>query len=175
MMLRKVFCVLAVAPVLLTGCGGSSGKDPVAWTDEVCGALAGFSTTVSSPPAVDQNDPEAVKAGLSTFFASTSAALKEAIRGLKAAGPAPVKGGDEYVTRLTETLTRIDTSFTATSGRIGQIDTSSPEAFATALTTELAPLQELENIADPTRGLEDAQELGAAADKAPNCQKLRTG
>lgn len=172
MTLRRLFCILAVTPVLLTGCGGS--RDAVAWTDDVCAALTDFATTASTPPPVE-NDPDAVKAGLSTFFSTITGALQEAIRGLKAAGPAPVAGGDEYVSRLTDTLTRVETSFTDASRRLELLDTSSPESLATALPAVLAPLKELGDLADPTDGLVAIDELRVAADKAPRCQQLRTG
>ncbi len=175
MTLRKWICMIAVTPLLLTGCGGAKETDPVAWAGNVCSALTGFATTVSTPPNIDEADPEAVKSGLGTYFTTTAAALQEAIRGLKAAGPAPVKGGDEYVSRLTDTLTTVETTFTDAAGRLKQIDTSSRESMAAALPAVLAPLQELGNLADPAAGLEAVDELRVAAEKAPSCQKLRTG
>jgi len=175
MTLRTLFCMLVVTPVLLTGCGGSNGADAVAWTDNVCGALSGFATTVSSPPAVDRSNPDAAKSSLGTYFTTTVAALQETIRGLKAAGPAPVKGGDEYLSRLTDTLTRVEASFTDAAGRLEQLDTSGPDWMTVALPAVLAPLQELGNLADPTSGLEAVDELRVAAEKAPRCQQLRTG
>lgn len=173
MTMRSMWCTLAVAPVLLTGCGTSGESDAEGWTDDVCGALTGFATAVSSQPSVDQTDPASVKSGLGTYLTGTASALDEAIRDLKAAGPAPVRGGDEYVSRLTGTLTSVRTSFTDAAGRLDQVDTASPESMAAALPDVLAPLQELGNLADPTAGLDAIDELRVAAEKAPNCQQLR--
>jgi hypothetical protein len=38
----------------------------------------------------------------------------------------------------------------------------------------MAPLQELRNLADPTAGLQATDELRTAADKASNCQQVRS-
>jgi hypothetical protein len=46
--------------------------------------------------------------------------------------------------------------------------------MSVALPAAVAPLEELRNLADPTAGLRATDELRAAADKAPNCQQVRS-
>jgi hypothetical protein len=165
---------LVLVAVAVAGCGGSKG-DPVAWTDDVCGALSGFITAATAQPNLNQNDPAAMVKGLGDYLGSTTAALDTSIKGLDAAGPSPVDGGDEYVSRLKNTLTQIRTSFDTARTQLAAVDTSSPESLQTALPAAVAPLQELSNLADPTEGLQANEELRAAGEKAPNCKKLSAG
>jgi len=176
---RRLFTMLTVTLALTTaGCaagGDGGGADAVEWTDDVCGALAPFATAASAQPAVDPADPAGMVRELGIYLGSTASAVQDSVRGLEAAGPAPVEGGDEYVDRLTETLTKVGTSFSDAEVRLSGVDTSSAESVATALPDVVAPLQELGALADPTDGLRSTDELRAAADQAPRCQQLRTG
>ncbi len=162
-----------LALLVAAGCGGGE-TDAVAWTDEVCGALAGFTRAATARPDLDLNDPGATVRGLGDYLGSTTAALDDSISRLDAAGAAPVDGGDEYVSRLTNVLTQIRASFDAARARIENIDpASSATPLATALPEAMAPLRALSNLADPTAGLRSSAELQAAAEQAPNCRQLR--
>lgn len=158
--------------VLATGCGGG-GSEAVAWTDEVCGALAGFTAAVTDQPTIDQRDPAAAVQGLGDYLGDTAAALQASISALDAAGPSPVDGGDEYVSRLKTALGQIRTGFVTARSQLTGVDTSSIASVTAALPAAVAPLQELTNLADPTEGLRANDALRAAADQAPNCQRLR--
>lgn len=159
--------------LLTAGCGGGDpDADVVAWTDRVCGALAGFTETATAQPTLDATDPQAAVTGLGTYLASTATAVDASISALEAAGPSPVAGGDEYVARLTGTLTQIRAGFESARTQLDGIDTSSTRSVSTALPAVVAPLQELGNLANPTDGLQANDELRAAADRAPNCRRL---
>jgi hypothetical protein len=175
---RRFTNTLASAFVLVVaaGCGeaGDAGSDAVAWTDQVCGALSGFARAATTQPKVDGADPAATVRGLGDYFGTTAAALQGSIIELDAVGPSPVDGGDEYVARLKGALTEIRTSFDMARGQLAGVDTSSVQAMSVALPAAVAPLQELRNLADPTEGLRATDELTAAADKATNCQQVRS-
>jgi hypothetical protein len=175
---RRFTCTLASAFVLViaAGCGNSSDpdSDAVAWTDQVCGALSGFARAATSQPQVGGADPVSTVRGLGDYFSATATALQGSISELDAVGPSPVEGGDEYVARLKGALTEIRTSFDTARGQLAGVDTSSVQAMSVALPAAVAPLQELRNLADPTDGLRATDELRAAADKAANCQQVRS-
>lgn len=164
-----------VASMLLlaavAGCA-TPAEDATAWSDRVCGALAGFIEAVTSEPAFDTADPVARVRDVRTYLDSAAAAVALSITGLEAAGASPLDGGDEYVTRLTGTLTQIGTGFVTARDRLAEVDTSSIGTVDAALPVALAPLGQLQNLADPTEGLRSSVELRGATDRAPNCRAL---
>lgn len=158
-----------------TGCA-TPADDAIAWSDRVCGALAGFVEAVTSRPAFDTADPVARVQDVRTYLDAAAAAVALSVTGLGAAGASPLDGGDEYVGRLTDTLTRIGTGFATARDQLADVDTSSIGAVDAALPVALAPLGQLQNLADPTEGLRSSVELREATDRAPNCRALhRTG
>ena len=164
-----------LALLVAGGCGGgSSSAEAVAWTDEVCGALAGFTRAATTRPDVDRTDPVATVRGYSDYFGSAAAGIDTAITRLESAGASPLDGGDEYVTRLKDALAQIRASFNTARTQLAEVDTSSVESVTTAIPSATAPLRELSNLADPTAGLRANDELQAAAEEAPNCQALRS-
>jgi hypothetical protein len=173
---RRLACTLLPALALLvTGCA-AGGPDPraVAWTDDVCGALTGFTLAVTREPVVDGSDAAAAVRGLSGYIASASDALQQSIGALGEVGPSPVAGGDEYVARLREALSHIRTSFDAAGSQLATVDTTNRAELATALPAAMAPLQELRNMPSPAEGLTATDDLSAASAEAPNCQAMRT-
>lgn len=172
---RIITGLVAASLVVVAGCGaGAASGAAVTWTNNVCGSLAGFADIVSSQPKIDRSDPVAAVRELGAYLRSTATALQDTIKGIDAAGPAPVAGGDEYVGRLKTTLTSIRTSFEDAGERLAKVDTSSPESLAAALPAVVAPLQNLGSLADPTKGLDSNTELRTAAEQAPNCKQLRS-
>lgn len=174
---RRFSCTVAVFAVLATGCGGTDATAPseeaVAWTDQVCGALLGFTRAATAGPGVDSADPVAATQGMSHYLGSTTEELERSLTTLDGVGPSPVEGGDQYVARLREALAGIRAGFEAARTQLDGIDTSDPQAFATAYPAAVAPLQELRNLPDPTEGLRSNDELRAASEQAQNCRELR--
>ncbi|GAA1244133.1 hypothetical protein GCM10009609_04370 [Pseudonocardia aurantiaca] len=168
--------ILSALALLVAGCGGGSGADAeaVAWTDDVCGALSGFTLAAARQPRIDRTNPAAAVQGVSDYLASTSDGLQQSITALDAVGHSPVDGGDEYVARLGDTLARIRTSFEAARTQLASVDTTSPEVLATALPAATAPLQELRTMPSPTEGLGANEALRTASEQAVNCQQLRS-
>ena len=176
---RTLVPTLALVVAIACGsaaCGGEAAVDPasVTWTDQVCGALAGFTGAVTDQPRIDQADPVAAVQSATGYVGTTTEALQRSISALDAVGPSPVSGGDEYVTRLKDALTRIKAGFDAARSQLGGVDTSSPQAFAAAFPAAMAPLQELRNLPDPTEGLRANDELRAASEQAPRCREIRS-
>jgi hypothetical protein len=172
---RVIIGGIATTLALVVACGGAPAPSEaaVSWADRVCGALGGFTRVAAATPATDPTDPAASVQRLGAYLDTTAGAVQDAIGGISAAGPAPVAGGDEYVRRLTETLTRIRTGFNDAKGRLATVDTSSPESVAAALPAVMAPLRELGSLTGPAEDLGPADELRAATDQAPNCRSLR--
>ena len=150
------------------GSAPASTDDPVAWVDQVCGALIPFVEAATTEPPLDSSNPNELVTGLSTFFGTVGDAAGTAAEGVQAAGPSPVDGGDELVTNLTTTLTSIQTSF---NGAKEAIDSSGGDP--TALTEALAPLEQL-STEDPTADIYNNPELNAAAEQAANCNQLKS-
>lgn len=174
-------CSSAVPGAATAGGGAPSSaaptteKDPVAWVDDVCGAVLPFIQTAGKPPALNpQGDPATLVRGLSDYLSTASTSADAAVEGMKAAGPSPVEGGDEIVTRLSGTFGTLSTTFKDAQTRIDALDTSDPQALATELPEAVAPLAALQNLEDPTKDLAANPELDRAAKQAPNCRKIET-
>lgn len=148
---------------------GATTADPVSWMDKVCGSLDDFKAATSTPPQVDSSSPQAAIKSLSSYLDKIIDALDSAITGMKAAGPSPVKGGDEAVSKLTTALTTVKGTFAETKTKIDQADPNDP----TALQDAVAPLQSLQNLPNPLQDFTSNAELDKAADQAPKCKALQ--
>ncbi len=157
---------------LATGTAPAATTDPVAWVDRVCGSLLPFVKIGASPPDINSSDPKAAITGLSSYLGKAVTALDGALAGLKQAGPAPIKGGDEGVTALTGALTTYRKSFQDAKTQLDAVDPNDVSQLATALPAALEPLQSLSDLPDPTSDLKGSPELDAAAKQAPNCKAL---
>jgi hypothetical protein len=152
----------------------AAAADPVAWVDEVCGALLPFVRSAGTPPQLDSaSDPATLVKGLGDYLGQASGAAGTAITGMAAAGPSPVAGGDGIVSGLTDTLTSFQTSFQDARTKIDALDTSDPQALLVGLPPAIAPLEQLANLPDPTAGLKSSPELDRASQQAPNCQQVQ--
>ncbi|NMI01258.1 hypothetical protein [Pseudonocardia acidicola] len=160
-------------PAAAPSAGAAAPADAVAWTDKVCGAVLQFADAASAKPNITTSDPAAAVKGLSDYLGRAGTALQGSIDSLGRVGPSPVQGGDVIVANLTDTLTKIKTSFDTARTKIDEVDTSDPQAMSTAVPAAVAPLQELSKLPNPTAGLENNAELNRAAEQAPNCQKVR--
>jgi hypothetical protein len=172
---RSLSCTVAALAALVAGCGGSApGEDAVAWTNQVCGALAGFTRAATTSPEIDRSDPVAAVQELERYLGATSDELRRSLTELEAVGTSPVDGGDAYVGRLEEALRGIRSGFDSARTQLTAIDVADPAQLATAVPAALAPLQELRNLPAPTDGMRDSEELGAASEQAESCRQLRS-
>jgi hypothetical protein len=175
---RRFSCTvaaLAALAALVAGCGGpvAPSEEAVAWTNQVCGALSGFTRAATTSPQINPADPEAAVQELNRYLGATSDELQRSLTELDAVGPSPVEGGDGYVGRLGEALRGIRSGFDAARAQLAAVDVSDPAQFATAVPAALAPLQELRNLPAPTDGMRATEELAAASEQAESCRQLR--
>ncbi|MCO1654203.1 hypothetical protein [Pseudonocardia humida] len=156
--------------------GGTAGAgqtdDPVAWMDQVCGALTPLTEAPTDPGVGSSTSPEQAFEQLQGYLAKGGDAMGTAIDGLAAAGPSPIEGGDELVQKMTTTLNTAKTALDSTAQQLEGVDPNDPEALFTALGS-LTSAEGLEGLDDPTAGFEANPELEAAAEQAPNCRQLR--
>jgi hypothetical protein len=174
---RRFSCTVAALAALVTGCGGAdtaADEDAVAWTNQVCGALTGFTRAATSSPRIDQTDRVAAVQEMDRYLGSTAEELQRSLTELDAVGPSPVEGGDEYVERLQEALHGIHTGFGSALAQLAAVDQSDPAALTTAIPAAVAPLQGLRNLPDPTEGMRANEELRAASEQAQSCRELRS-
>jgi hypothetical protein len=173
---RSLSCTVAALAALVAGCGGSTApdEDAVTWTNQVCGALAGFTRAATTSPEIDRSDPVAAVQELDRYLGATSEELQRSLTELDAVGTSPVNGGDAYVGRLEEALRGIRSGFDSARTQLAAVDVSDPAQLATAVPAALAPLQELRNLPAPTDGMRASAELGAASEQAESCRRLRS-
>jgi hypothetical protein len=151
----------------------ASTADPVHWVDGVCGALLPFVKTAGTPPQLNgATDPTALAKGISDYLGQGASAADSAITGMAGVGPSPVAGGDDVITRLTQTLTTFRASFQDAKAQVDAVDTSNPQTLRTELPKAVAPLQQLASMPDPTVDLQTSPELERASAQAPNCQQV---
>jgi hypothetical protein len=187
---RPVLLLTILAPLLLSlGCtttvsgsaspagstqGTTTTVDSVQWVDGVCGDLLPFVRAAGTPPQLTSAaDPTALVKSISDYLAQGAGAADSAITGMARVGPSPVSGGDQVVTRLTETLTKFRTSFQNAKTQVDAVDTTDQQALITELPKAVAPLQDLANMPDPTVDLQTNPELQRASTQAPNCQQIQ--
>jgi hypothetical protein len=175
---RRFSCtVAALAAIVAAGCGSAdtaADEDVVAWTNQVCGALTGFTRAATSSPRIDQTDRVAAVQEMGRYLGATAEELQRSLTELDAVGRSPVEGGDEYVERLQEALHGIHTGFESALTQLDAVDRSDPAALATAVPAAVAPLQGLRNLPDPTEGMRANEELRAASEQAQSCRELRS-
>jgi hypothetical protein len=173
---RSFSCTVATIAALVAGCGGGAApsEEAVAWTNQVCGALSGFTRAATTSPQIDRADPVAAVQELDRYLGATSGELQRSLTTLDTVGPSPVDGGDAYVGRLAEALRGIRSGFDSARTQLAGVDVSDPAQLATAVPAALAPLQELRNLPAPTEGMRASGALGAASERAENCRQLRS-
>jgi hypothetical protein len=172
---RRFSCTIAALAALTAGCGSSApSEEAVGWTNQVCGALAGFTRAATTSPRIDPADPVAAVQELDRYLGATSDELQRSLTELDAVGPSPVEGGDAYVGRLEEALRGIRTGFDSARTQVTAIDVADPAQLATAIPAALAPLQELRNLPAPTEGMRANEELRTASEQAQSCRELRS-
>jgi hypothetical protein len=180
--------VTAAVLLAVSGCSGGTAtpgpvavttaavpdSPPVRWIDDVCGSLLPLGPAMQAAPRVDRTNAAATLQGLSGFFSMLVDAFDLAATRLTAAGPSPVAGGDEIVTRLSAALTASRTTLAGARTAIDRVDVNDPAALAAELPAALAPLQQLSTLPNPTAGLQASPELDSAAAQAPNCRTFST-
>jgi hypothetical protein len=168
------------APAGAAGSAGDGGSaappaaagtdDPVAWVDQVCGALIPLTEATKNPPQVTGNDPEKYIDSLSQTFEALGTAAGTGLDELNKVGPSPTPSGDKVVAQLKTTLTALQTTATDAKEGFDKIDLNDPSSL-TKLEDTLSK-SDLTNLPDPTKDIQADPELDAAAKQAANCKKI---
>lgn len=175
--MRKLILALLTG-ALIAGCGGQDpdkvaegdrlppADDPVAWAGRVCSALSLLSGTTG--PALDPNNPAASKDALARSWADTEQRIGESLRGLDAAGPSPIPGGDDTARQLRDALNGLRGAFADARTELDGIDPKDPAALATRLTAIKTRL-DVAHASTALSSMGDNAALNEAVKKAPSC------
>ncbi|KOV78523.1 hypothetical protein [Nocardia sp. NRRL S-836] len=182
-MRRSLVATAAIAAIALAGCtngdGGSGTPGPtsgqadpaaVAYMDKVCGSASEFAKVDKTAPKLDAGDPAKLKAEMAAYMGQLADAFTKSAAGLKGVGPSPVAGGDEAVTKMSETFTALGTLFTDAKVKIEQADANDATGGLQAAGEAISKLSEL---ADPLKDLKAVPELQKAAQSAQRCQEMQ--
>lgn len=143
-------------------------KEPVAWMDGICGALLPLAL-LSGIPEIDPSDPPVAARAISTVLSTMMATLDGVISGVKAQGPSPIKGGDEFSAKMVEGLTFFRTTAQGAKTKIDAAPLDNPQVLGTALQevgTTLVSMQ------DPLAAVVPSPEIEATSAQAPNCRSI---
>ncbi len=174
-----VVLTVLITVLSLGGCSGSSTpttSDPVAWVDKVCGALLPLAEVNKTAPKVDATDFAATKQAIATALTAALDSLPGVRSGLDAAGPSPVPGGDEVVTKLREVVDQLGTTMTEVKTKLEAANTNDATGFVTALADSLGGLAAIGAKVDEAQRVVNANgELKAAAQQSRNCEQVGIG
>ncbi len=177
MKLRQTLAVLATAAATLavaTGCAQGPSEAAVAWVEKICDAYAPLVETVSKPPTINQADYVAGSKLFSDYLGASGAAAQNAIGGLEAAGPSPIPGGDDLVTKTKSALAQVQSTFASAKAALDSAPNTHSAKGAALLETRKS-LEALRNIPNTSAEFQDNTELKSASELAPSCQRLKTG
>ncbi len=178
----RLVATAAIAAIALAGCttGGGSGTssptsgaaDPaaVAYMDKVCGSASEFAKIDKTAPKLDAGDPAKLKAEMASYMGQLADAFTKSAEGLKQVGPSPVAGGEEAVTKMSETFGALGVLFADAKAKIEKADANDATGGLQAAGEAISKLSEL---ADPLKDLKAVPELQKAAQTAPKCQEMQ--
>lgn len=147
------------------------GADPVAWGDKVCGSLLSYYQPLSARPDYNGADLPGIKSRLSDYLSKVSGGITQGQGQLKAVGPSPVSGGDQFAKAIGELLTR-------TGGTVGKakvdVDAANPADVA-GFEAKLKAAQDKLKTIGSAQGLSQlgaTPRLDKAVAAAPKCKQL---
>jgi hypothetical protein len=153
-----------------TGGAAATTDDPVAWVDQLCGALIPLTEATKNTPQVSGNDPQKYIDSLSQTFEALGKAAGTSLDDLNKIGPSPTPSGDKVVAQLKTTLTAVQTTATDAKEGLDKVDLNDPSSLGQLEDT--LTNSDLANLPDPTKDIASDPELDAAAKKAANCKKI---
>jgi hypothetical protein len=175
MVRRAAVLVLAGLLGMLAGCGGSDdlprADDPVAWAGRLCAAMQPLATVSGRTPEFDRNNPANSQNSMIQYFADASDRAGDSLRGLAAAGPSPIPGGDATATRLTVALQRAQQAYAAARDKLDRLDPSDPVGLSVQLPEVLEGVGEATQAQD-LAALGSDPALNDAISKSPSCRMI---
>ncbi|MBA8826551.1 hypothetical protein FHX42_003930 [Saccharopolyspora lacisalsi] len=148
--------------------------DSVAWANEFCGLVGGFTAAQKQAPPVDKSSPEAFKASSIKQLESTSQDARDTLGGLRGMKPAPIPGAEGVVNTFERGFVRALDVLNSAKAKAEKVDTSDKRAFTSGM---VAVQQEVKkgqgiNFSAGFSKLNNSGKLNSAASKAPTCQAL---
>ena len=184
MPLKLILALVALA-ALLAGCGGDDGGSdaegvpPEDWAASVCGALAGWQSSLQeqsqgpSSAVLEADSPESARDQIGEFLTQVISETETMIGEVRAAGQPAVDQGDQIAEDFNNGLQQMRTAFEAARQQVEEVPTDNPQAFQQELTGIGQELQTqgeaIGNQLDEIDERYDADELSQAFDDTPAC------
>ncbi|MEQ3550994.1 hypothetical protein WIS52_10965 [Pseudonocardia nematodicida] len=147
------------------------GADPVAWGDQVCGALLSYYRPLTARPDYEGADLPGIKDRLAGYLGEVRGGIDAGSQQLTDAGASPVSGGDQFKASISDLLNRTGTTIDEARAEVDQADPNDVPGFQDRLT---AAEEKLRTIG-AAQGLEElgaTPRLDKAVDAAPQCGEL---
>lgn len=143
-------------------------KEPIAWMDGICGALLPLGL-FAGIPEIDTGDPPTAATVISTILGTMVSTMDGVIAGVKAQGPSPIKGGNEFSAKMVDGLTSFRTTALGAKTKIDTAPRDNPTALSLALQDVGTTLLSMQN---PLAGIVASPEIDAITPQAPNCKAM---
>lgn len=185
--------VFAAVPLVLAGCSqgappssppppqaapapapGNASAQGVAWADQLCGLVGGFSAAQKQGPGVDKSNAEAFKTSSIAQIDKAANAAGDTVTKLQTMPPSPIGGGDKVRDTFKAGFSEVQTILSSAKVKAEQVDTSNQQAFVggmTAVQEELKKGQAI-NFNQQFAEFDKNKELNAAAGQAGSCKAL---
>lgn len=174
--LGRLVAALVLA-VSAAGCAASADTDdPAIWADRVCTALVPLVQASDNRPAVNAADFAATKQSMSAALAAAADAVPQTLSGLDAAGPSPIPGGDDVVTKLRDLVSELRATMLDTKIKLDAADPADAGAFIGALADGLSARATLATkVEEAQQAVQANPEVKAAALKGASCPQVALG
>lgn len=191
----RVTLTVALATLALTSCGSSqsgtatgagSGSAPgtptstkaskadlVTWVDKVCGVTVGALAPMEQEPALDTKNLATVKTQFIDYLQKAADSLGKGVTDLDALKAGPSKDSEKYVTKHSETLTKLKTTLDSSIEKVKASDPKNPQKFATDIQLVGTEISSAGLVASSGIGVLVEKDLADAEKEAANCQKRK--
>lgn len=157
-----------------TTTGSPAPGDSVAWMDKVCSEVFRLSDVVTNaPPDLGNSDAGQALKAFDEYMAKNIENVDRSIDGIESVGASPIEGGDQAMTALVNGMEAMKKSYQTVRDRFASVNPNDPQTAQTALADVFNALgQGAQELGTAMESIQNNQELKAAYDQAPNCQKL---
>jgi hypothetical protein len=144
----------------------------VAWTGNVCSALAPVAETLRTPPPVDFTNAAATREAYLAYIDATLQDAEQAVRQVEGSGPPPVEGGDALAREVRGHVEDLTEDLTEARVQLERADPNDVGAIGQAVAAVGNLMGSLGNSAQAIGELRVDPRLDAAFERAPECQQL---
>jgi hypothetical protein len=179
-LLLPAVAALALSGGCTTSVSGAAAADSaaveqgtVAWVDQICGSLLPYVKAAVSPPKpAEAPDAATLVRDVNNWLSEYEQGAGSAISGMAAAGPAPIAGGDEIVSRLSGTLATMQASLRDARTRIQRVNISNRQELQREVPAAVESVERLASTPGPMSDLQRYPELARAGQEAAGCQQM---